>query len=177
MIGWACEVANAQQVASYGLERHVYIVHPGDGAAANTDLYGAYERGEPWLGYQWGTNEPALVLDLVRLEEPSYTEECWATTKACAYALSDIHIAVHPSMLERAPEVVDMLSNFNIDIALFKDIARWARANEGATERDAALWFLQVRPEVWNQWATPEAAAKIQAALDTGEAADDWPDQ
>ena len=177
MIGWACEVANAQQVASYGLERHVYIVHPGDGAAANTDLYGAYERGEPWLGYQWGTNEPALVLDLVRLEEPPYTEERWATTKACAYVDSDIHIAVHPSMLERAPEVVDMLSNFNIDIALFKDIARWARANEGATERDAALWFLQVRPEVWNQWATPEAAAKIQAALDTGEAADDWPDQ
>ena len=114
MIGWACESANSQQIAAYGLEGHVYIVNPGDGAAANADLYGAYERDEPWLGYQGGTNEPALVLELVRLEEP---------------------------------------------------------------ERDAALWFLQARPEIWNQWATPEAAEAIQAALDAGEAADGWPTQ
>ena len=58
------------------------------------------------------------MLDLVRLEEPPYTEECRATTKACAYVHSDVRIAVHPSMLERAPEVVDMLRNFNIDIVL-----------------------------------------------------------
>ena len=177
VIGWSCEVVNAQQVVSYGLEDHVYVVNPGDGAAANADLYGAYERGEPWLGYQWGTNEPALVLDLVRLEEPPYTDECWATTKACAYVDSDIRIAVHPSMLDRAPEVVDMLSKFNIDIALFKGIARWSRANEGATERDAALWFLQAKSDAWSQWVTPEAAEKIQAALDAGEAAEGWPDQ
>ena len=177
VIGWACEEVNAQQVISYGLEGHVYIVNPGDGAAANADLYGAYERGEPWLGYQWGTNEPALLLDLVRLEEPPYTEECWATTKACAYNEADIRIAVHPSMLERAPEVVDMLRNFNVDISLYKDIARWSRANEGSTERDAALWFLQAKQDAWMQWVTPEAAEKIQAALDAGEAADGWPDQ
>ncbi len=175
IIGWACESTNAQQVVAYGLEDHVYIVNPGSGAAANADLYGAHERGEPWLGYQWGTNEPALVLDLVRLEEPTYTEECWATTKACAYMDSDVRIAVHPSMLERAPEVVDMLRNFNIDNVLFKDIARWSRANEGSTEGDAALWFLQARPEVWSQWVTPAAAEKIQAALDAGEAAAGWP--
>ena len=42
-----------------------------DGAALNADLYGAYEKGEPWLGYQWGTNDPALLLDLVQLEEPA----------------------------------------------------------------------------------------------------------
>ncbi|MCY3658459.1 MAG: hypothetical protein OXG36_05470 [Caldilineaceae bacterium] len=177
MIGWACEEVNAQQVLAYGLDAHVHMVNPGDGTAANADLYGAYERGEPWLGYQWGTNEPALVLDLVRLEEPPYTDECWATTKACAYVDSDVRIAVHPSMLERAPEVVDMLRNFNIDIALFKDIARWSRVNEGSTERDAALWFLQAKPEIWSQWVTSAAAERIQAALDAGEAADGWPDQ
>lgn len=61
------------------------------------DLYGAYERDKPWPGYQWGTNEPAL--------------------------------------LQRR-------------LALFKDIARWSRVNEGSTEQDAALWFLQAKPEV-----------------------------
>ena len=63
VIGWACEEVNAVQVEGYGLEDHVHIMTPGDGAALNADLYGAYEKGEPWLGYQWGTNDPALLLD------------------------------------------------------------------------------------------------------------------
>ncbi len=62
VIGWACEVVNAKQVESYGLSDHVHVVNPGDGAAANADLYGAYEKGKPWLGYQWGTNDPAVEL-------------------------------------------------------------------------------------------------------------------
>ena len=67
VIGWACEVVNAAQVEGYGLTDHVDVVNPGDGAALNADLQGAYDKGEPWLGYQWGTNDPALKLDLVRL--------------------------------------------------------------------------------------------------------------
>ena len=85
VIGWACEVINAKQIEGYGLSEHVHIFNPGDGAALNADLTEAYENGEPWLGYQWGTNDPALQFDLVRLEEPAYSDECWSTTMACAY--------------------------------------------------------------------------------------------
>ena len=63
VIGWACEEGNAAQIEGYGLADHVEIVATGDGAALNADLIGAYAKGEPWLGYQWGTNEPALVLE------------------------------------------------------------------------------------------------------------------
>ena len=79
VIGWACEEVNAAQIEGYGLEEHVHVINPGDGAALNADLYGAYEKGEPWLGYQWGTNDPALLLDLVRLKEPTHGEDCWST--------------------------------------------------------------------------------------------------
>ena len=98
VIGWACEDVNAKQVAGYELSDHVEIINPGDGAALNADLYGAYEREEPWLGYQWGTNDPALKLDLVRLEEPAYSDQCWFTTKACAYEDATILIAVYPDL-------------------------------------------------------------------------------
>ena len=76
VIGWACEGGvNTAQVTGYGLDDHVHIINPGDGAALNEDLYGAYERQEPWLGYQWGHQRPSpLKLDLVRLEEPAYSE-------------------------------------------------------------------------------------------------------
>ncbi len=175
VIGWACEEVNAQQIEGYGLGEHVHVVNPGDGAAANADLYGAYEKQEPWLGYQWGTNDPALLLDLVRLEEPAYSDECWFTTKACAYEDATILIAVQPEILTRAPDVVGMLRNWGFDIARYKTVAAWASENPDATANDSALWWLNGNADVWSEWVTPEAAAAIDSALMAGEIPEGWP--
>ena len=175
VIGWACETVNALQVAGYGLDDHVHIVNPGDGAAANADLYGAYEKQEPWLGYQWGTNDPPLLLDLVRLEEPAYSDECWFTTKACAYEDATILIAVVPDILTRAPEVVAMLRNWGFNIDRYKGVAAWQSENSDATVNDAALWWLNGNRDIWGGWVTPEAQAAITAALAANEIPDGWP--
>ncbi|MXY20568.1 MAG: ABC transporter substrate-binding protein [Dehalococcoidia bacterium] len=177
VIGWACEEVNAAQITGYGLDDHVHIVNPGDGAAANADLYGAYEKQEPWLGYQWGTNDPALVLDLVRLEEPAYTDECWFTTKACAYEDATILIAVHPDILAKAPDVVQMLRAWDFNIGVYKEVAAWMADNEGATTHDAALWWLNSNQGMWSDWVTGEAAASINAALSSNKIPDGWPDE
>ena len=175
-IGWACEEVNAKQVEGYGLSDHIHIVTPGDGTTANADLYGAYERGEPWLGYQWGTNDPSLLLDLVRLEEPDYSESCWQTTKACAYQDASILIAVHPDMPTRAEDVVSMLGNWTFDTEEYKSVARWMNENENATVNNAALWWLNDNTDVWTEWTTPEAAEAISAALAANEIPDGWPE-
>ncbi len=177
VIGWACEEVNAAQVIGYDLTDHVEIVNPGDGAALNADLYGAYEKGEPWLGYQWGTNDPALLLDLVRLEEPAYSDECWFTTKACAYEDATILIAVHPELPTRAPGVVDMLRAWDFDIDVYKAVAAWMSENEGASESDTALWWLNSSQDVWGAWVSDEAAANISAALAANNIPDGWPDE
>ena len=177
VIGWACEEVNAAQVIGYGLTDHVEIVNPGDGAALNADLYGAYEKEEPWLGYQWGTNDPALLLDLVRLEEPAYSDECWFTTKACAYEDATILIAVHPELPTRAPGVVDMLRAWDFDIDVYKAVAAWMSENEGASESDTALWWLNSSQDVWGAWVSSEAAANINAALAANTIPDGWPDE
>ena len=175
VIGWACEEVNAVQVESYGLEDHVHIMTPGDGAALNADLYGAYEKGEPWLGYQWGTNDPALLLDLVQLEEPAYSEECWSTTKACAYEDSTIVIAVHPDLLEAAPDVVEMLRAWGFRIDIYREVAAWQNENSDASTNDAALWWLNGNADIWRGWVTGEAAAAIEAALAANEIPEGWP--
>ena len=177
VIGWACEEVNAAQVEAYGLSDHVEIVNPGDGAAANADLYGAYDRGEPWIGYQWGTNDPALVLDLVRLDEPAYSDECWLTTKACAYEDATILIAVHPSVMTGAPDVVEMLRAWNFNIEIYKSVAAWLLDNSDASAEDAALWWLNGNAEIWGQWVTEDAAAAIQAALEANEIPEGWPEE
>ena len=175
VIGWACEEVNAAQVEGYGLEEHVHIITPGDGAALNADLYGAYEKGEPWLGYQWGTNDPALLLDLVQLEEPAYSEECWSTTKACAYEDSTIVIAVHPDLLEAAPDVVEMLRAWGFRIDIYREVAAWLNENSDASTNDAALWWLNGNADIWRGWVTGEAAAAIEAALAANEIPEGWP--
>ena len=176
IIGWACEDVNAEQIEGYGLLDHVEIINPGDGAALNADLYGAYEKGEPWLGYQWGTNDPALVLDLVRLEEPPYSDECWFTTKACAYQDGTVLIAVNPDLPGEAPDVVEFLRNWDFNIEVYKEAAKWATDNPDASNQDTALWWLNSKGDIWESWVTPEAAANIKAALAGGETADGWPD-
>ena len=177
VIGWACEDINSQQIAGYGLSDHVHIINPGDGAALNADLYGAYQDREPWLGYQWGTNEPALRLDLVRLQEPPYSDECWSTTKACAYADTSILIAVHPDLPARAPDVIEMLRRWDFNVESYKTVARWQHENPDADTNDAALWWLTGNADVWSVWVTDDAAAAIRSALDSNEIPEGWPDE
>ena len=176
VIGWACETVNAAQVEGYGLTDHVEVVNPGDGAALNADLYGAYEREEPWLGYQWGTNDPALKLDLVRLAEPPYSDQCWFTTKACAYEDAQILIAVNPDLPGKAPDVIQMLRNWDFNIDIYKAAVRWQDENPDADTEDTALWWLGSNQDIWGGWVTDEAAAGISAALSANEEAEGWPE-
>ena len=177
VIGWSCEEVNAAQIEGYGLSDYVEVISPADGAAMNADLYGAYEKKEPWLGYQWGTNDPALVLDLVRLDEPEYTDECWFTTKACAYEDATILIAVNPDLLADAPDVVTMLRAWDFNIDVYKEVAAWLRDNPDADANDAAIWWLNSKVDVWQDWVTDEAAEAIKAALDANEIPDGWPEE
>ena len=175
VIGWACEVVNAAQVDGYGLMEHVEIINPGDGAALNADVYGAYERQEPWLGYQWGTNDPALKLDLVRLEEPAYSDQCWFTTKACAYEDATILIAVVPDLPARAPDVIELLQAWDFNIDIYKAAVQWQDANPDADTNATALWWLSSNEDIWSAWVTPEAAESVTIALAAGEIPDGWP--
>ena len=166
VVGWACEMTNAEQVEGYGLADHVHIVNPSNGADRDASLNDAYERQEPWLGYQWGTSGPALLLDLVRLEEPEYSDECWQTTKACAYEDSTILIGVNASLPDLAPGVVEFLRqwDFSIDIHL-RSVSRWQDSNPGASLEDAALYWLGSNVGIWSGWVTGEAATGILATL------------
>ena len=178
VIGWACEVINAAQIEGYGLDEHIQIVNPGDGSALNADLTEAYENGEPWLGYQRGTNETALLLDLVRLEEPAYSDECWETTMACAYEDSAVLIAVNAGLTESAADFVDVLTewDFNVD-GVYKPIVRWQGDNPDANTEDAALWWLRGNNELWSEWLTADADAAIRDALNRNEIPDGWPEE
>ncbi|HEU0022704.1 MAG TPA: glycine betaine ABC transporter substrate-binding protein [Dehalococcoidia bacterium] len=173
--GWSCEAVNDAQIEAYGLTDFLHVIKPGSQDAMFADITGAYEKQEPWLGYMWGTGDPALLLDLVRLEETPYSDECWFTTKACAFQDATILIAVDPGLPARAPEVVEFLKNWDFNIDVYKVLVRWMSANPDATIEEAALFWLNDSVDVWTDWVTPDAAEKVEAALSAGEEAEGWP--
>ena len=161
---WSCSLVNIEQIETYGLADDLHVLTPGDQSAMFAEVFAAFEKEEPWLGYMWGTGDPALKLDLVRLQEEPYTEECWDSGKGCAFADSLVLIAVHKSLLPRAPEVIGMLQNWEFSIDIYKSIFQYMDANEDVEPSDAAIWFLD-NNKIWERWVTPEAAAAVNAAL------------
>ena len=126
-------------------------------------------------GLPVGTNDPALNLDLVRLEEPAYSDQCWFTTKACAYEDATVLIAANPDLLVRAPDVVAMMQNWDFNIHVYKTVVRWQGENPDADTNTTAIWWLNSNADVWSEWVTEEAAEAIQTALAAGEIPDGWP--
>lgn len=175
--GWSCELVNDEQIETYGLSDSLYVIKPGSQDAMFAELFGAYEKQEPWLGYMWGTGDPALKLDLVLLEEEPYTQECWDSGKACHFDESLVLIAVNPSLLPRAPEVIGFLQNWEFSIPVYKPVFQWIDANPEATRAEAATWWLNNNQDLWSTWVTEEAAASVMAALDAGLEAEGWPDE
>ena len=174
--GWSCELVNDEQIESYGLTDHLHIIKPGSQDAMFSEIFGAYERQEPWLGYMWGTGDPAIQLDLVLLEEEPYSEECWASGKMCHFADSLVLIAVHNSLLPRAPGVVGFLQNWDFGVPAYNRVFVWSSEND-ATPEETAIYWLENNRDSWMSWVTDEAAGKVTAALDGGiKTAEGWPE-
>ena len=163
---WSCAEINAEQVTGYGLDEHVHIVNPDDWDRHVQTIYETYGRREPWLGYMWGTAEPALLLELARLEEPAYSDECWETTRTCAYQEDTILIGAHSSLPELAPDVVDFLEqwDFSVDVH-YRYAFRWMDANPEASIEEAALNWLANHVDTWSAWVTEDAEARILPTL------------
>jgi glycine betaine/proline transport system substrate-binding protein len=108
-VGTECHDINLAKLKAYKLEDDVVIIVPASFAALQDSLEGAYLDRKSWLGYMWGPSRLSEELDLTILEEPEYSDQCWATNKGCAYPTARVLVAVHPSMPEIAPDVVEFL--------------------------------------------------------------------
>ena len=133
---WSCSAVNADQVVSYGLSDSLELKDPGSQAGLFASLQGAIDKQEPWLGYMWGPSLPAATHDLTLLEEPDCAPG-QAPNDGCAYPIANIKIAVHPSMYDKAPDVVTFLSNW--DFTAEADVAANAyKAESGVFFRRAS---------------------------------------
>lgn len=176
VIGWQCELINTVKLNAYGLAPFFTDFKAGTGVALAASLEGAYLRGEPWVGYYWGPTWVLGQLDLVKLDEPPYTPECWqeftalldapsTATEACAYPTSTAVLALGSDFKDHAPAAVRaFFERYRGSNALLSEGLAYMHANDETPER-AARYLLGVHPELLEQWLDAPTAARVSSAL------------
>ncbi len=76
-------------------------------------------------------------------------------------------IAVHPTLMERAPDLVNFLSTTTLPGGEFSRIAGMVKFGRvGVNPGAGAFKYLKEQGAVWNTWVPAEEASKVQAAID-----------
>ncbi|MEA1939563.1 MAG: ABC transporter substrate-binding protein [Candidatus Caldatribacteriota bacterium] len=164
--GWAVDQILRAKVISADLDGSYNYFSPGSDSALSAAIVGAYEKGEPIVAYYWEPTWLMGMLDMTLLEDEPYSAEIWTEKNgyACEWAAMDIAIAVNKDLPERAPEVVEFLKNYHTTSAMASAALSYMMENECDT-REAAVWFLKTREDVWTQWVSEEVAEKVKEAI------------
>lgn len=162
--GWECEIVIPLQIEVYGLTEEYDTLNAGSSEGLFASLKGAYDKGEPWLGYLWGPTWIAGALDLTLLEEPAYDEDVWNDNYACGWPSVDLFIASHTGFTDTAPDLTTMFSKWKLDTATLDEVLAYMY-DTGGEPIDAAIWFLKNKESVWTKFVTSEAAEKVKEAL------------
>jgi len=179
IIGWQCELINTAKLHAYGLDEHFSDFRPGTSVALASSMEGAYLRGEPWLGYYWAPTWVMGKLDMVRLEEPPYSEACWAgivaaidagdlesLEEACAYPESTVVVGLGSRFMDEvSPEIKAFLNAMEMPSARVSALLAFMQDTD-AGPMETALEFLREQPDVWSAWLDDETAARVQAGLE-----------
>ena len=162
--GWECTSIDVDKMEAYGLDEYYNYFITGSGDTLAASMVAAYENEEAWFGYYWKPTFLMGQLDMTQVVEPAYDEEIFNTTRGCAYTADRIDICVHSSLLERAPEVVTFLRNYETNSNMIAKALVYMEENE-TDHAGAALWFFQEYEDVWTEWVPEDIASKVMDAL------------
>lgn len=180
VIGWYCEGINNVKMLQYGLDEHFTNFRAGTGIALETTMETAYAQGEPWLGYYWEPTGILGRLDMLRLEEPPYTADCFAemnantdtpdlATDACDYPIVVAVVGLGANFAHVIPAPLEVfLDAMYVPTSEINGMLAYMEVEDAST-REAALAFMRQRPDVWTGWLDgqdPAVLERVEAALD-----------
>lgn len=176
-IGWQCAEINRAKLDSYGLLEFFNIKQGGTGAALDAALAGAQKKNKPVFGYYWAPTSIMGAYEWTVLEEPAYSAACWEEVgkgqndatytpkEACAYETLPVDKAVHKDLIERAPEVVELLKKMNIGLQPINVTAAYTSQNFESQWDQAALYYLENYEDRWTTWMPAENVKKVKEAI------------
>ena len=160
---WICSKINEKQVRAYGLDDVIELRDPGSAEELFNKVLLANESQLPWLGYMWGPTIASSKVDLTPLEEPR-CDVGMSPEDGCGYDASRVRIAVHPSLISDAPDVVELLRKWDFK-ASTQFVAEDCLSQTNKDFERAAVCYLKQEQAVWTQWMPPDVAKRVREAL------------
>ena len=122
------------------------------------------------MGYSYTPTWVQAKFDMTKLEDEPYDEALYTEEAgyACDFPPEEVVIACANGFAEKAPDVYECLQKVQVPGYHISDML-WYMKREDTDGRHAAIYWLKENPDVWTPWVTEEAAANIQAYLDTQE--------
>ncbi len=139
-------------IANLGLD--LEVVQSGSEAAQLTAVEAAIENREPLLFYFYEPHWMFAEHDLVMVELPEHTDECYDGSPEeidCDYPDDELYKIVRTDLANEAPDVYEFVRNFEMtndwqnEIALRMDV-------EDQEPQEAAQWWVDEHEDVWQAW-------------------------
>ena len=149
--GWGQMQISEEIFNEFNLDSTFNLGITGSSSALAGSMVAAYKRNKPWVGYYWAPTPILGKLDMVRL-------------KGSEFAPAAVNILVNKSLLEKAPDIVEILKNYSTTVEQNNEFLA-KMDEEGWSTEETAHWFLENNYDVWTKWVSSEVAAKVKAAL------------
>ncbi|MGH1369474.1 MAG: glycine betaine ABC transporter substrate-binding protein [Maritimibacter sp.] len=176
--GWGCQLTNANLFRAFEMEDKGWtLVDPGSAAGLDGSIAKAVERGEYWFGYYWA---PTAVigkygLKLLEWETEWAGAENWdgcivkaeqdcADPKPSSYTESAVNSVITDRLMKEGGIAVEYLTKRVFPGEVMNEMLVYM-TDEQAGGEDAAYHFLETHSDVWMDWVSEDAAAKIKSAL------------
>lgn len=125
----------------------------GSEGAALAQVDAAFQRGEPVLTYLWEPHWAHAEYDLVQVEMPDWTPDCYpdGTNYNCGFPTDTVAKLAWPCLKGEFPEAYEFLSRFNMTNHRQNEIVLNLTEND-LTVRQAAQEWVDANEAVWRPW-------------------------
>ena len=82
----------------------------------------------------------------------------------CEWPVVDVTVAVHKSLKDKAPDVLEFLSKYRTSKDLTNNALLYMQENDASAD-ETAKWFLRENEDLWISWVPEEVAAKVKEAI------------
>ncbi|MCT4634113.1 MAG: ABC transporter substrate-binding protein [Firmicutes bacterium] len=161
---WIVSQIMEEKISLYDLDEKYNLFSPGATSSLFASLTGAYEAGEPWVGYMW---EPTWIsggYDLIRLTENPFEEALWEDGYKCDFKAIPVEVIGSKMFVENHGEVADFLRNYHTSAEITAKALMYMKENDASID-EAAHKFLEENTEMWSTWLNEEAKNKVLESL------------
>ena len=180
--GWTCYTINLVKQKAYGLDKYYTNFDPGSGGALDAAIAGAFAKNQPIFTYYWAPTGLMGKVDLVRLAEPPFNSECWASMQVvvedikangtdawkptCGVEYRDMSLdkSVLASWADSHPAETAFIEAYSIPTA---QVNRLLAFYEDESDGDMELTAIEylANDDTWKSWVPADVAAKVSGAL------------